>query len=178
MLEYLLITRTLKLQCWDDHAARSWVTDLSHINDDKGRKTSGSEPQNLVFFIWRTGQLMDLLLVSSWNQKHLPGPLAKALGLAFNVLSKENWCSKEFLLFLSLPWEEQKVEECLIGIIMEDKRTEVEIINSTYGMRTIFQVRLENFIETLYLNSLTIQWSIVTHPGLLCCLGSWIESWF
>lgn len=40
---------------------------------------------------------------------------------------------------------------------MEDKRTEIEIINSTYGMPTILQVRLENFIETLYMNSLTIQ---------------------
>lgn len=87
MLESLLITRTLKLQCWDDPAARSWVTDLSHISDDKGRQTNGSKPQDLVFFIWRTGQLMDLLLVSGWNWKQLLGPLAKALGLAFNVLS-------------------------------------------------------------------------------------------
>ena len=38
MLEYLLITPTLKLQCWDDHAARSWVTDLSYVNDDKERQ--------------------------------------------------------------------------------------------------------------------------------------------
>lgn len=107
------------------------------------KETNGFEPQDLVLLIWRTGQLMDMLPVSGWMPKHLPGPLAKALGLDFNVLSPKRILKGTLAVPQSLPWtvivrrEEQKAEECLIRTIMEDQRAKMEIIY-THGMSVNF----------------------------------------
>lgn len=139
MLETVLVITGTKTPSWRRlcmHPDLEFRTLLPHVTDTRG-KPNGSETQDLVLFIWRTGQVMKVLLpVSGWKLKHLPGPQAKALGLAFNIFSpkrtedQRNSCCSSPCLELSA--EDRSEEEgCLRRIVIEGKKAKIQIIIDT-----------------------------------------------
>lgn len=109
MFKFLpVITGTkLKLQCWEHCGSQIlsfWSFFLSSPHRWQWRRKDkwiwASGPGS---FIWRTGQLMDVLPGSGWELKHLPGPLVKALGLALNVLYPRELMLKGTLAVPSAP---------------------------------------------------------------------------